>query len=261
MSPTARPDRIETGGATKGSGGLRGSAECLRRPRAADGIPGQTAVRRIVLSECFAAACSSPPLARLHQSPTFASPPEMPPEARSTRTPAGRPVTLSPAKLTLGLRRREGYKAAAASVRRGLAASESCIMAGKVRSLAKCYDERPDPYRLLLVRHHTDMSERTKARELISAGAELAGGAVSVALGLLASGGAASVLLGVSGVAITRALTDAADKYMTKREQARVGSVSAMTLARMQRHLSHGDKPRVDIFTVRWRRNLTTCLR
>lgn len=90
--------------------------------------------------------------------------------------------------------------------------------------------------------------DTAKARELVLTGTDLAGAAIGGALGFLAGGPGGAAFLSVSGVAITRALTLAADKYMTQRERMRVGSVAAITADRISARLANGDILRQDMF-------------
>lgn len=87
-----------------------------------------------------------------------------------------------------------------------------------------------------------------KARDLVLAGTELAGAAAAGALGFFAAGPGGAALLGTAGAAITKALTSAADKFMTEREGRRVASVAAIAVGQINDNLKQGRLPRQDLF-------------
>lgn len=83
----------------------------------------------------------------------------------------------------------------------------------------------------------------------IEGGADLAGGAVSSALGFMAAGPGGAVAAGVVGVALQRTLRYAASRYMSQRERIRSGAVSAHAIARISQRIGWGHQPREDFFS------------
>jgi hypothetical protein len=90
------------------------------------------------------------------------------------------------------------------------------------------------------------------SKELISAGAEVAGAAVGGALGFLLGGPGGAVGGGVAGVAVTRVtkavLTDMANRRLSRREQVRIGATASYALEAIQARLSAGEALRSDGF-------------
>jgi hypothetical protein len=93
-----------------------------------------------------------------------------------------------------------------------------------------------------------DKSEE-KARDLVQSGSEIAGAAIGGAVGFLAAGPVGAAGAGALGVLIAKSLAQTADKVMSSREKARVGSVAAIAVARIAERVSNGDSPRSDFFT------------
>jgi hypothetical protein len=86
------------------------------------------------------------------------------------------------------------------------------------------------------------------SKELVTAGAEIAGAAVGGAAGFFAGGPIAAAAAGVLGVLLAQSvktvLSDLAHAPMTPRERVRIGATAAFAIARIQEHLSRGDKLR-----------------
>lgn len=97
------------------------------------------------------------------------------------------------------------------------------------------------------------MSENDdKAKQLIEMGSEIAGAAVGGALGFLAGGPIGAASAGVLGVIIAKStgklISDVANRYLSYREEIRIGATAAFALSAIQDRLTEGDKPRDDGF-------------
>jgi hypothetical protein len=99
------------------------------------------------------------------------------------------------------------------------------------------------------------MSEKEtedKAKAIVSAGSEIAGAAVGGALGFFAGGPVVAAGAGVFGVIVSRSvrkiLGDYANRYLSKREEARIGATAAYALVRLRERLERGDNLRDDNF-------------
>jgi hypothetical protein len=86
-----------------------------------------------------------------------------------------------------------------------------------------------------------------KVKHLLSAGGEIAGGAVGGVLGFLAAGPGGAAAGGALG-AVIPILSDIASRTLSRREEVRVGAVAAFALERIKTRLDNGDKPRDDGF-------------
>ncbi len=84
--------------------------------------------------------------------------------------------------------------------------------------------------------------------ELISTGAEIAGAAAGGALGFLLGGPGGAVGGGPVGVVVAKVLTDMANRFLSRREQVRVGATASYALEAIQARLSSGDALRNDAF-------------
>jgi hypothetical protein len=87
-----------------------------------------------------------------------------------------------------------------------------------------------------------------KVESLISAGSDIAGAAVSGALGFIVGSPAAAAGAGVVGVGVTRVLRDVATRILSGRETARVGATAAIAVSSIRERLKSGEKLRNDNF-------------
>lgn len=91
-----------------------------------------------------------------------------------------------------------------------------------------------------------------KAKQLIEMGTEIAGGAAGGALGFLAGGPLAAAGAAAVGVIIAKGaqnlISDVANRYLSPREEIRVGAAAAFALSAIRDRLEEGDKPRDDGF-------------
>jgi hypothetical protein len=94
--------------------------------------------------------------------------------------------------------------------------------------------------------------ENQKARSLIKAGTELAGSAVSGALGFFAAGPVGAAAASVAGAAITKGsvklIGDFADRQLSAREQERVGATAAFAFDKISRQSNNGERLRDEKF-------------
>jgi hypothetical protein len=93
------------------------------------------------------------------------------------------------------------------------------------------------------------MTENTgKLEAVISAGSDLAGAAIGGALGFIAGGPVGAATAGALGVVITRVGKDVATRFLSDREEVRVGAAAAISINEIRDRLSRGDKVRSDDF-------------
>ena len=89
-------------------------------------------------------------------------------------------------------------------------------------------------------------------RNLIDSGAEIAGGAVGGALGVLAGDPVGAAVLGVGGAAAVTAFKhigqQASERLLGPREKVRVGGVLAIAVADIRQRIESGEKVRSDRF-------------
>lgn len=89
-------------------------------------------------------------------------------------------------------------------------------------------------------------------RRLINSGLEIAGGAVGGALGFLAGGPAGAAVLGAGGTAAAMALKhigqEAAKRFLSPREEVRIGGVLAIAGEQIRQRLEAGQSVRNDGF-------------
>jgi len=87
---------------------------------------------------------------------------------------------------------------------------------------------------------------------LIEAGSEITGGATGAAIGLLFAGPAGSVIGGAIGPLVSRVLIqiaeDLQERFLSKREKARIGAVIYYATIKIQEKLEEGNPPRSDEF-------------
>lgn len=97
-----------------------------------------------------------------------------------------------------------------------------------------------------------DGEREQRIRDLVDAGAEIAGGAVGGALGFLAAGPLGAAALGAGGAAVGRALrhigSEACERLLGPREKVRVGAVLAISAEEIAQRLGNGEKIREDGF-------------
>ncbi len=94
--------------------------------------------------------------------------------------------------------------------------------------------------------------EKKKLSELISSGSDIAGAAVGGALGFLAVdpiGAAAAAVGGIAvGKAIGRVGVELHDRFLSPREEIRVGATAAFAIENIKKRLKEGEAPRMDGF-------------
>ncbi len=91
------------------------------------------------------------------------------------------------------------------------------------------------------------MEKDNKALVLIKTGAETFGAGIGGAIGLL-GGPLGSIGGSVAGVLISKGLSEFADKYLSNREQARVGAAAGLTILGVQEKIDNGLVLRQDGF-------------
>lgn len=79
-------------------------------------------------------------------------------------------------------------------------------------------------------------------------GAEIAGGAVGTALGLLTANPLLAITLGAVGAGISKGLVDTTEKYLSNREKVRTGAAAAQTIVNINERLKCGQSLRNDEF-------------
>lgn len=93
-----------------------------------------------------------------------------------------------------------------------------------------------------------DEEDKQKARALIRSGAELAGSAVSGALGFFAAGPVGAAAASAAGAAITKGavnlIGDFADRQLSAREQERVGATAALAFDKINKQSGNGERLR-----------------
>lgn len=94
--------------------------------------------------------------------------------------------------------------------------------------------------------------DNQKARALIRAGTELAGSAVSGALGFFAAGLVGAAAASFAGAAITKGsvklIGDFADRQLSAREQERVGATAALAFDKISKQSGNGERLREKTF-------------
>ncbi len=99
-----------------------------------------------------------------------------------------------------------------------------------------------------------DISKKDKKdiEEIISVGADVAGAAVSGAIGFFAGDAGGAALLGASGSVVTHLLgylgKEIKNRFLGKREQVRIGALLAFATNKIQEKLKQGLKIRDDGF-------------
>ncbi len=99
-----------------------------------------------------------------------------------------------------------------------------------------------------------DDEQNNKALALIRSGAEIAGAAVSGAIGFFAAGPVGAAVAGAAGAAITKGsvklIGDFAERQLSAREQQRTGATAALAFNKIQKQLECGNKLReADFFS------------
>lgn len=95
---------------------------------------------------------------------------------------------------------------------------------------------------------NNDKQREDKVKYLIETGAEIAGGAVGAALGLLTTNPVLAVTFGAVGAGISKGLIDATGKYLSHREEVRTGAAAAQAIANINGKLKSGQEMRQDDF-------------
>lgn len=94
--------------------------------------------------------------------------------------------------------------------------------------------------------------EKKKIDSLIETGSEMAGSAVGGAVGFLAGGIGGAIVGGPLGVVIAKSankvLCDISSRFLSKREEIRVGATAAFALEKIKLYLETGKSPRDDGF-------------
>ena len=97
-----------------------------------------------------------------------------------------------------------------------------------------------------------EQDENARIRRLIDSGAEIAGGAISGALGFLAGGPVGAVALASTGVIAAkmfkRICLETTNRLLGQREKVRVGGVLAIAAEDIRQRIDKGDKIRTDGF-------------
>ncbi|WP_417224347.1 hypothetical protein [Amphritea sp.] len=87
-----------------------------------------------------------------------------------------------------------------------------------------------------------------KPKQLIQRGSEIAGAAVGGAIGFLAGGPVGAGAGAALGISCTHALTDVANRYLSPREEVRIGGVAAIALDELKVRIDRGQPLRDDGF-------------
>ncbi len=91
------------------------------------------------------------------------------------------------------------------------------------------------------------MSDTSKTKKILEIGAEIIGAASGGAIGLI--GGPAGAIGGsVAGVAVAKGLIEFADRFLSHRQQVRVGAAAGLTIVGIQDRLENGQLLRQDNF-------------
>lgn len=98
----------------------------------------------------------------------------------------------------------------------------------------------------------SDAEEKQKVKVLVNAGSELAGAAVSGALGFLAGGPTAAALFGASGLVVSKALVyvgnELSSRLLGPREKMRIGATLALAGEEINERIKNGETIRSDDF-------------
>lgn len=92
------------------------------------------------------------------------------------------------------------------------------------------------------------MSLDDEVKSLISMGSEITGHAAGSALGFLIGGPGGAALGGLSGVIISRGLSDIIGRLLSNREKVRVGATATYAITKVKARLDSGDELRNDGF-------------
>ena len=87
-----------------------------------------------------------------------------------------------------------------------------------------------------------------KVKSLINSGSEITGSAVGGALGFVLGGPGGAAAGGALGVMTAKALNDVARRFLSAREEIRVGAAATYAITRIQAYLKDGRTPRSDSF-------------
>lgn len=98
----------------------------------------------------------------------------------------------------------------------------------------------------------TDDKGKKQTRALITAGSELAGGAIGGAMGFFAAGPVGAAVLGAGGVAVAKAFShvggEISDRLLGPREKIRVGATLALAAEEINERIKKGERIRSDGF-------------
>lgn len=87
-----------------------------------------------------------------------------------------------------------------------------------------------------------------KLKSMIFAGSDLAGAAIGGALGFIAGGPAGAAAAGALGVVVTHVGRDVATRFLSNREEIRVGASAAISIDQIRERLANGENVRSDNF-------------
>lgn len=87
-----------------------------------------------------------------------------------------------------------------------------------------------------------------KVKSLISTSSDMTDAASGAAIGFLTGGPGGAALGGLLGVIISKGLSDIADRFLSNREEVRVGATATFALTKIKSRLNSGDELRNDGF-------------
>jgi hypothetical protein len=91
------------------------------------------------------------------------------------------------------------------------------------------------------------MSDQKNLQKLLETGAEIVGATVGGAIGLIA-GPAGAIGGGAAGVIVSKSLIEFTHRFLSKREQARVGAAASLTIVGIEERREKGEELRQDGF-------------
>lgn len=93
-----------------------------------------------------------------------------------------------------------------------------------------------------------DKNSENRVKELVTLGAEMVGGTVTGVLGFLSGEIEIAAGVGAASPIINKALVDISNRYLSRREKARVGAVALLSYKRIKDRLDAGEVLRSDSF-------------